>query len=311
MIERTRPTDLSVVRIGIVAARALTEGANGRVIAVFERSLYVSMQGQCACIGPEGLGDGPLNVICDNAAVAVALCNLSVGDAARIANGALLLGGLPAMSFANVAMWRPSATGAWSATTLTEGLSALNAALPPALPQEGLALLLRPDDTIALPHVAGAARAPARQLANMARDRSAQPGAIDIDLLTPLLGLGPGLTPSGDDFLGGALIALNLLALTPLRDTLWQTLLPIAATATGDISRAHLAAAAEGFGSGALHALLDDVMTGRAETVTARLAAVAAIGHTSGWDALAGAVAVLDAANSVVGNSLAESIAAR
>jgi len=120
--------------------------------------------------------------------------------------------------------------------------------------------------------------------------------AVDAARLVPLLGLGPGLTPSGDDVLGGALVALHLLGLDDLRDRIWSVLRPAAWSRTNEISRAHLAAAAAGYGSAALHALLADVITGNATALEAKIATVAATGHSSGWDALAGAMVVLRAA---------------
>ncbi len=98
--------------------------------------------------------------------------------------------------------------------------------------------------------------------------------------------------------LGGALVALNLLGRIDLRDALWHGMPghgmrePALADANA-ISRAHLTAAAQGLGSAALHAVLNDILTGTTAALPRRLAAVEAIGHTSGWDALAGAVLVL------------------
>jgi hypothetical protein len=56
-----------------------------------------------------------------------------------------------------------------------------------------------------------------------------------------------------------------------------------------------LAAAAEGFGSAALHDLHAAIVEGSSEAVPEALRAVTAIGHTSGWDALAGVASALRA----------------
>ncbi len=63
----------------------------------------------------------------------------------------------------------------------------------------------------------------------------------------------------------------------------------------GAISAAHLAAASEGAASEPLHLLLNDVLCGRGGALPARLTALDRMGHTSGWDALAGAVMVMRA----------------
>ena len=113
--------------------------------------------------------------------------------------------------------------------------------------------------------------------------------------LAPLLGLGPGLTPSGDDYLGGALVALHATGQPELGWRLWRTLEPQLVVTTGDLSGAHLGAAAEGLGHAALHDLIGAILAGDSEKIREALCAATSIGHTSGWDAVAGAVAMLRA----------------
>ena len=108
-----------------------------------------------------------------------------------------------------------------------------------------------------------------------------------------LLGLGPGLTPSGDDFLGGAMIALAALGEPGRARRLADLILPSAAHLTGKISVAHLACAAKGEGAAALHGALAVLARPEPGAMGTALAAIDRIGHCSGWDGLAGAVAVL------------------
>jgi len=103
-----------------------------------------------------------------------------------------------------------------------------------------------------------------------------------------LIGLGPGLTPSGDDYLGGMMVALQALARDSQVHALWRWLQPRLATRTSALSAAHLAAAAAGEAHEALHRVLQ-------APSPSSLAALSAVGHCSGWDALAGAAAVLRA----------------
>jgi hypothetical protein len=115
------------------------------------------------------------------------------------------------------------------------------------------------------------------------------------DALVSLLGLGPGLTPSGDDLLGGALVALQALGMEDLRDSIWAVLRARAMTDTNEISFAHLAAAAEGHCSTVLRRALNTLMSGSIDDLQSAIWAVGRIGHTSGWDALAGILIVLRA----------------
>ena len=101
-----------------------------------------------------------------------------------------------------------------------------------------------------------------------------------------LIGLGSGLTPAGDDFVGGAMIALRAYGHQALADRVAAWALPLAKDRSSRISRAHLECAAEGEGHEALHDLL---CTGEAK----HLERLARIGHTSGLDAAAGALLAL------------------
>lgn len=109
-----------------------------------------------------------------------------------------------------------------------------------------------------------------------------------------LVGMGPGLTPAGDDLIGGALIALHTLRRHAVAARLGAWALRHAENGTSRISRAHLACAVQGQGGEALHALLHAALSGR-RNLASELAAIDAVGHTSGWDAAAGVALALQA----------------
>lgn len=127
--------------------------------------------------------------------------------------------------------------------------------------------------------------------------RGGSVAASDSIALAELIGLGPGLTPSGDDLLIGALLALAALRRFNERDALWAVC-RVHLDRTGDISRVHLEAAALGYGAAVLHDAINAVMGGDGNGIGPALAAVSAIGHTSGSDGFAGALVVLRAARS-------------
>ncbi len=269
----------------------------GTVSAVFERSFYIHVAGQEVCLGPPGLGAGPLNLRCQVERPDWRAWGLREGAAVLLAPRALRFPPTLSVSLREATVWQPKAPGPWSAASLTAGLHALEALLPGRVPADGLGNLALPRDPGARrPAVAAAASGPVAALARYLRHALARPlGAPTptVPDLHALIGLGPGLTPSGDDLLGGALVALHLLGRIDLRDALWQGMREPALADANAISRAHLTAAAQGLGGAALHAVLNDILTGTTEALHRRLAAVEAIGHTSGWDALAGAVLVL------------------
>jgi hypothetical protein len=84
-----------------------------------------------------------------------------------------------------------------------------------------------------------------------------------------------------------------LLGRSDLAEVLWHGISVALETGTNAISRAHLAAAARGFGGAALHAVLNDLLTGKCGALVEPLDAIDRIGHCSGWDALGGAVMAL------------------
>lgn len=113
------------------------------------------------------------------------------------------------------------------------------------------------------------------------------------DAAQTLLGLGSGLTPSGDDYVGGALFALH--AIHP-RQRAWQAaaagICRLAASRTHAISAALLADLASGDSFAALHEMVAAAAAGLAPaTLAASVHGLTAIGHSSGWDMLTGLLA--------------------
>ncbi len=286
------PNHLAAHLIGPTAVRALRAGARGEVRAVFQRSFYVCLDSGWVAVGPTQLGAGPLTLLCQAWPSHSALgALLRCGDAARVDNSALYAGVL-SFATASATPWWPEPLEAWTAASLGQGLAVASAVLGRLAPDTGLDRPPPGRGAGGLPTFSVAA-APLAYLAHVLEQGRAQRAAIDADAIAPLVGLGPGLTPSGDDYLGGILVALAVLGQTDLRDRLWRALRPLLAHRTVDISRAHLQAAAEGFGSEALHRALSAILTGASDRIAAAIAALAALGHSSGFAALAGGLSVL------------------
>lgn len=114
-----------------------------------------------------------------------------------------------------------------------------------------------------------------------------------------LLGVGTGLTPSGDDLVGGALFARRLLTGVDRSglqdDPLAQRLIVQAQARTHVISAALFADLAAGASYGLLHDVIDAMLHGSMATLFERVRALVAIGHSSGWDLLTGLIAALTA----------------
>ncbi|MFL6177933.1 MAG: DUF2877 domain-containing protein [Ornithinibacter sp.] len=109
------------------------------------------------------------------------------------------------------------------------------------------------------------------------------------EIVDGIVGRGPGLTPSGDDALAGALLVTHALGTgTALADAVRARL-----GATTAVSAALLDAAADGYAARPVVTLVDAAVAGDAAAVTRALPSVLAIGHTSGADTVTGIRAAL------------------
>jgi hypothetical protein len=126
----------------------------------------------------------------------------------------------------------------------------------------------------------------------------ADPGSARLmpEIVDRLLGAGPGLTPSGDDFLAGLLVAARAFGL-PIAD-LCARVLAAAPGGTTDLSAALLRCACRGEAIPQVSALLS-AMSQESERVTRlhdALRGLCAVGHTSGEAMAIGVAAATTAA---------------
>ena len=244
------------------------------VFATFDRSCYLENQGgRLVCLGELSVGCGPLNAL--------------VAQFKSPAVGTIL-----SLDIAGTIPWQPThPVGSWT----LQCHKRIHAAVRGLAPIDGLGGLLQGSHSPLIAHAKPALKALQHWLQI--------PHRTDFELspVKKLLGLGPGLTPSGDDYLCGALIAMHSFGFGKLATQLWEYLLPDLSSLTNRISAAHLAAAAEGEGHEALHACLNAVVqdnthpdTERQGDLATALTQLAQVGHSSGFDALAGAVAALN-----------------
>jgi hypothetical protein len=241
--------------VASVAGRFVPEG-EGEVRTIFHRSYYVAFAGgRYACVGDRSIGHGPLNALVDDFRLSVISAPVVLSVASR---------------------WTPPPLP----PNPVVDIGALEYAARSRVPHEGFGGLIVGAHNSLSGHAQPALDALERWLIGNALDDEAQ----------MLIGLGPGLTPSGDDYLGGILIALQALERRPQAQALWRWLEP-RLKRTSAISAAHLSAAAAGEGHEALHASLLALCTRNADWPRT-LDQVASVGHVSGWDALAGIAAV-------------------
>ena len=294
-----------VVRLGPGAEEAFIAGG-GRVLSVFERCLYlIAESGAIACLGALELGDGPLQISLGGPDPNPwSPAGLKVNDTWRIAGATLSLSDCQRFDLSTARPWCPLPPSFIDTEALGDSLSRLSRLTPNKLPDIGLGYLVP-----ILAAIAGGGEARLCALSRLhGRQRSEpvartaepligglfQTSGVDESRLPEvalgLLGLGPGLTPSGDDFVGGLLIALRHLGSEALAERIGRQILPECTGLTNLISAAYLRWAARGIGGSALHGTLEALCRVERGAQDANLSALSAVGHSSGWDALAGAV---------------------
>jgi len=298
------------VRAGVLAREVCGRNARAEVVAVFERSLYLRVGDDFICIGEPTIGNGPTTLIIGEWG---AKLGVRQRQCALISNGRITIGDL-LFDLQNCQTWHAPPWPAASATLPTTYAKIAQRAAVES-PAESLARACFGDDDtplarLARPRVAKFASWLSLRWAK--RPEAACPPSISAFLKEPptpdpspprfawgegnptacasgLIGLGPGLTPSGDDFLIGALAALDALGQTNMHAALGRAVVA-AAGCTTPLSATFLRAAAAGHVGENLHAMIAAILAGDAD---AAVAAAARIGDTSGWDTLAGAVVVV------------------
>ena len=278
---------------GLIAAESFLE-----VMAVFEHSFYASGSGwRFVCFLREDSEPGPLHALCSDWP---ADCRsiIRVGDRLGRVPGGWSAVGLHICA-AGTEIWRPRPFPDVSPGGLAAGLAGLAALLPDLSPPDC------PLNELWLKRIAGnrLAPAPCSPRAAAWRDRLAGEiikglSALTAWLLEPepepppeelfsLIGLGFGLTPTGDDVLAGAFLAIRALGRGDLIDLAMPSLRErLANRQTHEISAAHLLAAADGEAAAVLH----DVLAGLAgdDNLAEVLPRLSRMGGGSGWDALLG-----------------------
>jgi hypothetical protein len=293
--------EYSVRQLGCVASNILNDGKKGRVSALFENSFYVEMDDGLACIGHVGLDASPLNVI------TAAPGNMNwrasgacLDDTVSISANTIFVGNRFSFVMDDANRWSPARGPAtWRAESLKPGLAAFRMACAGRVPLDGLGGFIevdarlfdgRPVCRIAKNPIDGLYEG--LMVALRDSDRKSMKG---LQWIPRLIGMGPGLTPSGDDFIGGMMVALHGLGELEICRHLWAPARRCAIEAGNPIAMAHLEAAAEGLASAGIHRAMATIMAGGTGVTAETLVNIDRIGHTSGWDTMAGIVMVFDA----------------
>lgn len=298
---RQKPA-IAVRRAGILARRycagntASPDSASidGSIAAVFTHSFHLRIGDAFVCVGEPVIGNGPLTLIID-ADAPIAALGLQSGMPARVSVGRIRIGESHEFDLSRCALWQaPAWPVAAPAPQLADTCAALSPLIAQLMLRDGFAPFVFGAPPSATPFARAAAKALGRLQSWLARafalgdwPASAMPTALAA--VSGLLGLGPGLTPSGDDCLCGALAMLDAFGLHRLHAALASAVTQAAPGLTSPLSACLLRAAACGHVGEFPHRVVSAILSGDAAGAAV---AAASIGHSSGWDMLAGAVMV-------------------
>jgi hypothetical protein len=283
---------------GKVGCAVLSTSRRGRVKAVFSNSAHVFADGVYLTLGNPSLPAHAYSVLWPGYG------DLRAGQEIVVSANGLTVNGRLRTKFAEMEVYTPREESHPSAgrMAIVEALIASRDAVAQAPGTGGLAQILiacktNDGSSYLAAHFAAVEREHCAAFARAigARDRA---GALRTSL--QIAGAGAGLTPSGDDFLGGAVAALRYYTRSTGDEIFAQSVFDnIAAHAAAKSSRFSaflLAAAARGWVAEPVAGWLDAVHRGDSVAARQRIPEIACLGHSSGLDTLTGMLLTLAAA---------------
>ncbi|MGA0314541.1 MAG: DUF2877 domain-containing protein [Alphaproteobacteria bacterium] len=256
-------TKLEASIAGAVAARILSRSSHARITHVFDKSFYAEVGDQLICVLAEDFLNGPIN-ICVNEIPRI----LDVGTCIEI-------------SSTKAKIWEPIKFGPINADRLFENL-------PETYRKDLIEAKSLLPKSLSSPLFKTIAQPALIDLCLFLQDKKTAP----VPAIKSLLGLGPGLTPSGDDFLIGMMLVLHTVGEKDLFLKLAKIVKNFASLQTSSISNAHLSAMTD---SAQANCLLHELLFALQEKKSIKQALIRAenFGHSSGKDAIAGIITAL------------------
>jgi len=278
-----------ILRSGSLAEEFCRRPALAEIASVFDRSFYLRSGDLFVCVGEPAIGNGPLTLIADMRVVDL---GLRPGQHADVSDGRVAIGTV-AFTLHRCEPWRaPRWPQAQSPILLTRVRDVVTRRAAAEAPAEsfGRAIAGTSECDTALARVARTRIARFASWVSDAIEPYGAPAASLPDSVRDLVGLGAGLTPSGDDFLIGALALLDALGERIAHAILARALEHVPPGLTSPLSHCFLRTAAAGHVGEHLHRAVSSIVCGNVEGATA---AIRRIGHSSGWDMMAGVLTAL------------------
>jgi hypothetical protein len=292
---------LSIQQIGEAARGWLTPGRRGRVLAVVSNAIYLyTSQEEVFWLATKRIPMHRRGI-----RIWGPLPEAAIDAPFQVIGRQLVLGSKVALDFSQALVWKfnpPAAADVIAITDLAECVSTAFSTIYESLSPVGFGSLIPEILTIAQePRASRLALKPAMipalawpAIQEITKACLAHDLPKILEQADSLVGLGEGLTPSGDDFIGGLLFCSTLLGrwypdmgCFELCEHLnfMENYKPL----TNLISFAMLKDHAEGHAVDTLHRFIQALLTGQPlDTVHGFASELTHIGHSTGWDLLAG-----------------------
>jgi len=293
--------------VGQVVRSLCQISASGSVVMRFERCAYIQFNKHLVCIGLREIGASSISALF-NHTVQELPQSLVIGASAQLSTECLMVDDSYSFDLRDAALYisamQDDVLHCRTPITHYGLLEKLN------IPSSGLAPLLR---HFTVPHVVGSVIAfesistesdllgftipsitqLAKQIGNNCASSSGvriERSVFDPNLFKKLLGAGPGLTPSGDDFLCGVLVALRLFGFTEVAESLWASIQAVVMQSTTPVSAVMLEQSVLGESGERLDSVVEAYYEYPGTSADEFQRLVNLIGETSGWDWLTGFV---------------------
>jgi hypothetical protein len=289
---------INAISVGSYALKILKEGAVGEVHSTFERTFNVLISGELVGIVRRDVPNGPFNIITDVEPNDSMQSLVDKGERIRVNGDLLTFGKEFTISLNGAKIWRPT-HGVKKPIDIR--LVKRNLSLVKELASrrnEGFGQLV-----LHVENIISGVPFNDRQLNQVSRlglpNIKSLVSAVkpeDLELVRQsaknLVGLGPGLSPSGDDLLAGFMAGLrwtfnSFNGDVHSVDEINRTIAHVA-EGTTMLSKQLLIRAADGEVNEAVEVLLEAILAGQIEDVKTATEKVLVIGETSGVDSIVG-----------------------
>jgi len=289
---------INAISVGSYALKILKDGAVGEVHSTFERTFNVLISGELVGIARRDVPNGPFNIITDIEPDDSMQSIVDKGERIRVDGDLLKFGKGLKISLSGAEIWRPKrgVKKPIDIKLVKRNLSLLKEIA--SRRSEGFGQLVRQ-----IENMISGARFNDGQLNQVSRlglphIKSLVSGikSEDLELVRlsakNLVGLGPGLSPSGDDLLAGFMVGLRWTVNSfngdvNCVDEINRTIAHVA-EGTTMLGKQLLIRAAAGEVNEAVEGLLEAILAGQIEEVRTATEKVLAIGETSGVDSIVG-----------------------